>query len=375
MKKLAYILLLSFGIVNANAQVTEHLISNFKKLKSISYVTHIKTKDFFSEAVFTDTIVHKISLQPKLAFQFTGKRQEDIFNGNKLFKLNLSDSTYRLTNDFKSALHYDQSLPYLIDRLEKDIKKGAKVTQLRDSLYEGKSYFNIKVTDLDSIRDGKKVFSHTTYLIDKKTYLPHYYRNDSQGFIDGTKIHLIIFREYHFSNYKINSTDLSSLSNIILPTYFSLEKPKVKKPMLEKGMVAPNVKLLALDGKQTELTDYRNSIVLLNFTDNGCPHCVVSVEMLNKLNPKYKNQPFKIVSINAFDDHDSIVKFNNKFKVNYLTFMISKEPLANYNIEGYPTFYLINQKGEIVKGYLGFGENTEEQITKDIDTLISNGKP
>ena len=375
MKKLVYLLLLSFGSVNANAQVTEHLISNFKKLKSISYIESTKTKDFFSEAIFTDTVIHKISFQPTLAFQFTGKKQDDIFDGNKLFKLNLSDSTYRLTNEFKSSIYYYNSLPFLVDLLEKDIKKGAKVTQLRDSVYEGKLYFKIKVTDLDSIKDGKKVSSHTTYLVDKKTYLPHYYRNDSQGFIDGTNIHLIIFREYHFSNYKINTTDLSSLSSLILPTYFSLEKPKVKKPMLEKGMVAPNVKLVALDGKQTELSTYRNSIVLLNFTENGCPHCVVSVEMLNRLNLKYKNQPFKIISINAFDDHDSIVKFNNKFKVNYPIFMISKDPLASYNIEGYPTFYLIDQKGEIVKGYLGFGENTEAQVTKDLDSLISNGKP
>jgi len=374
MKKLVYLLLLSFGIVNANAQVTEHLISNFKKLKSISYIESTKTKDFFTEAVFTDTIVHQIAVQPRLAFQLTGKKQKDIFDGNKLFKLNLSDSTYRLANDINTSPLYFQSLGYLIDLLEKNIKKGAKVIQLRDSLYEGKSYFNIKVTDLDSIRNGKKIFNQTTYLVDKKTYLPYYYRNDSQGFIDGTNIHLIIFREYHFSDYKINTTDLSSLSSIILPTYFSLEKPKVKKPMLEKGMVAPNVKLLALDGKQTDLTAYRNSIVLLNFTDNGCPHCVVSVEMLNKLNLKYKNQPFKIISINAFDDHASIIKFNNKFKVNYPIFMISKDPLANYNIEGYPTFYLIDQKGEIVKGYLGFGENTEAQVTKDLDFLISNIK-
>ena len=375
MKKLIYLFLFLSAALNANAQIVEQLISNFKKLKSVSYVASTKTKDFFSEAISTDTIVHKFSVQPKLAFQLTGKKQEDIFDGNKLFKLNLLDSTYRVSNDIKTSTLYFQSLSNLMNVLEKDLKKGAKVAQLRDSIYEGKSYFNIKITYLDSIRDGKKVFSQTTYLVDKKTYLPHYYRNDSQGFIDGTNIHLIIFREYHFSNYKINTTDLSSLSSIILPSYFSLERPKVKKPMLEKGMIAPTLKLLTLDGKQTELPAYRNNIVLLNFTENGCPHCVVSVEMLNKLNLKYKDQPFKIISINAFDDHDSIVKFNNKFKVNYPTFMISKDPLSTYNIEGYPTFYLIDQKGAIVKGYLGFGENTEEQVTKDIDSLISNEKP
>ena len=62
MKKLVYLLLLLSGIVNANAQVTEHLISNFKKLKSISYIESTKTKDFFTEAVFTDTIVHQIAV-------------------------------------------------------------------------------------------------------------------------------------------------------------------------------------------------------------------------------------------------------------------------------------------------------------------------
>jgi hypothetical protein len=33
----------------------------------------------------------------------------------------------------------------------------------------------------------------------------YYYRNDTKGFIDGTKTYLTIFNEYRFTNYSVDA--------------------------------------------------------------------------------------------------------------------------------------------------------------------------
>lgn len=365
-----FLITLCLFIPQSKAQLIDRMLENFNRHQNISYTAFMQNKDLFSDDVFLDTLYATQTLKTKPTFKLKGDVEEAIFDGHKIFKLNHKDSTYRIGDQAKQSYYYDKSLSYLMAQFNAYVKRGKKAIQLRDSIYKGKSYFQLKITDLDSMVKGKKIYSINRLLIDKKTYLPVFYRNDSGGFIDGTDMYLKIFNEYHFSNFQINRNDLIDLSQTILPVYFRIEKPKVPMPLLEKGIQAPALTIVDLKGKPTEISAYKGKIVLLNFTISGCPHCIEAIDMLNALSLTYKENELVILSINPFDDTESILKYNDRFKQHYPTFQSAKSTKETYRINGYPTFYILNTKGEIVKGYEGFSKPIGELIKGELSSLI-----
>ena len=367
--KISFVFLTLFCLViTAKAQVVEQMISHFNKLKNLSYKSTTISKDFFSDKLYFDTVQSVITMQPQLAFKMKGTDLEDIYDGNKLSKLQFSDRTYRISTDPTKAANYDKSLPYLIKRIDGYLKKGIRPVRLKDSVINGVSYFHVKIKDLDSIKNNKPVFSETNLLIDKKTYLLSYFRNDSKGFIDGTNIHLTVFNEYHFSHYQLNAAKLPDLRMPTLPANFTTEKPKL--PLLAKGAIAPEIPLYTLNGQSLQRSALKGKVLLLNFTDNGCPHCVEAIETLNKLQERYQSADFALISINLLDDKASILKFDQSFGVKYPTYTSDKTTLETYRVQAYPLFYLIDKSGKITYALNGFSADLGKQLEQEVKNLL-----
>ncbi len=371
--KISFVFLTLFCLVTtAKAQVVEQMISHFNKLKNVSYKSTNISKDFFSDKLYFDTLQSTIVKQAgqQLTFRFKGNEQEDIYDGSKLFKLQFSDHTYRIATNATQAAHYYHSLPYLIKRIADNLQKGIKAVQFPDSIVNGKSYAHFKIKELDSIKNNKHVFSQTTVLIDKKTNLPYYYRNDSKGFIDGTNTYLVVFNEYRFTHYQLNVARPIDLTKMVLPADFTLEKPKIPLPLLATATSAPEIPLYNLNGAAMQLSAFKGKVLLLNFTVNGCPHCIESIETLNKLQEKYKTTDFSIITINLFDDKAAILKFDKSFDVRYPTYTSDKTTLEKYRVQAYPLFYVVDKSGNITKSYNGFSTAIGVQMVEEIQRLI-----
>lgn len=376
MKKITIcFLVLLWGSLTSEAQVAEKVVENFKNLKSISYQSAVRNKDFFSDVVYSDTIFSLISLeklQPK-SFKINGLQQSDWFNGINLFRLNPKDSTYRISEGMDKSLNFYKSLPYYITMLEKSLKENRLIKQLPDSTVNGISYYHLSVINLDSIKYNQRIFDTSSILIDQKNYFPYYYKNEIQGFVDGTNMFVSTFFEYYFSAYQLNDPSFPDLSMIELPYHYTLEKPEKAIPLLKTGTKAPDFKLRSVNGKEFHLAKEKGKIILLNFTMNGCPHCVESIETLNRVFSKYNRDKLLLVGINGYDTEEAIQKFNTKYQVQYPTFHIagdSQKIIKDYCVTAYPTFYLIDQKGTIAQRFSGFHSGLEKELTNAIDKLI-----
>lgn len=367
------ILLFLFCSCEINAQVAEKIVKNFNSLRNVTYTSTLREKDFFSDDISNDTIRALISVEPSKMNSFTikGTNLEEIFDGNKLFKLNFSDSTYRVSLK-ENSLYFYRSLPYLVNGIEESIKEAKLITQLPDSIIKGISYYYLHITNLDAVKNGKRIFNLVSLLVDKESYLPYYYKMNMQGFIDGTNTFVSTFSEYYFSDYKVNSNAFPDLAMMQVPSNFTLEKPKVSLPPLKIGTKAPEVELSYADGKLFSLETEKGKVILLNFTINGCPHCVESIETLNKLFTKYKREDFQIVSINPYDTKESILKFNNRFNVKYPAFNKFEKnniTLEDYHVDSYPTFYLIDKNGNIARRFSGYYPALEGELIRSIDKI------
>ena len=357
----------------SNAQVAEKIVKNFNSLKNVTYTSTAREKDFFSDEISNDTTRALISIESTKmnSFKIKGTNLEEIFDGNKLFKLNFSDSTYRVSLKENSVYLYS-SLPYLVNEIGKSIKEKKLITQLPDSIIKGISYYYFHITNSDTIKNNKRIFNLVSLLVDKKTYLPYYYKRDIQGFIDGTNTFGTIFSEYYFSNYKINDNTFPDLTVAQVSSNFTLEKPKKSFPLLKSGTKAPEVELSYADGNVFNLEKEKGKVILLNFTINGCPHCVEAIETLNRLFTKYKSEDLQIVSFDPYDTKNSILKFNNRFNVKFPTFIKSEKTnkiLEDYHVDSYPTFYLIDKKGSIARTFSGYYPTLEAELNSAIDSI------
>lgn len=345
-------------------------ISKFDSLSNLTYKMSIIEKDPFSDKLYNDTLKAYFDISnSKELFKVEGNQILEVYDGRKLIQMDLNNLTYRIHSEIDASTLRYKSLPYIISALKKDLNKNVPVITHNDSTINGKLYFNIEIIGLDTIKKNKRVYRFVKVLIDKESYLPIWYRNEQQGFIDGTDMFVNTYSEIHFYDYKINREGLYDLSSYIIPSNFTIEKLKDRKPLLIKGSKAPELNLKEINGQPFSLSRQKGKVILLNFTSISCPHSIESVNMLNNLYSKYTKRKFSIITINPFDDREAVEKFNKKLNIKYPVYLnIGTANTDNYNVYGYPTFYLIDKDGNVLKGFSGYDKSLEYDLKK----LIKN---
>lgn len=130
----------------------------------------------------------------------------------------------------------------------------------------------------------------------------------------------------------------------------------------------PPKEFLLNNNKTVKLTDLKGKVILLDFWYRGCFPCLKATPDLIKLQEEFKND-LVIIGINDRDDKEDIsdyyaYKKNNNY---FSTYKTATNISKNLKISTFPTFIIINQKGEIVKTEVGFNKSS---IRKTIKNLI-----
>ncbi len=140
--------------------------------------------------------------------------------------------------------------------------------------------------------------------------------------------------------------------------------------------LAGNFTATALDGSTVNLAALRGKVVVVSFWTTRCAICAAEIPKLNKLAADYRNKD--VVFLGLTTDNESKVKgylkkksfdFNilpNSFGI--LLLYADKDGDGNVTM-GYPTHYLINQKGEIELKTNGY--NKSSVLDSNINRLLS----
>ncbi len=126
-------------------------------------------------------------------------------------------------------------------------------------------------------------------------------------------------------------------------------------PDLERP-AAPDFELPLLEGGTLRLSDYRGSIVLLDFWATWCPPCRMAIPHLIKLYDSLKTEGVVVIGI-ALDQTGSagVQKFVDQFQITYPIVMGDAKVVADYgNFTNIPVSFLIDQYGRITERYVGF---------------------
>ncbi|MGN5953314.1 TlpA family protein disulfide reductase [Sphingobacterium lactis] len=347
-------------------QELQDAIQKFKSFKTLHFIDHVKYTDIFSQEINTDTINGYFDYSSKDSLiQVKMPRYEAWRDTEKLISIQVPYKTYAIKEPSYLSPTIWNSLPNLMVKLENELKKAKEVKLEKDSAINGQAYKSYLITVFDSLDREKRVFKQTKILIDKNSSLPVFIRMRSEGFLDNSDLHVTYWEEHDIKKISFDQQNFPDLKRLQVPSDFTLEVKKDRKPLLEKGTAVPMLRILDHSGKPINIQDMKGKLILLNVSWVGCPHCILSIEMLNKLNEKYTSGQLSIVSIYPLDKREDVKEMNERFGVKYSSYphsSVTSKDLEAFHISAYPVFYLIDKQGAIIKGFAGYSSAIREEL-------------
>ena len=122
------------------------------------------------------------------------------------------------------------------------------------------------------------------------------------------------------------------------------------------GRKAPDIVGKDLHGKEFKLSDYRDRIVILYFTGHWCGPCRGEYPYQRLLLEILADQPAVLLGVNSDNDRETALKTKEEERLNYRSWWAGWDaegdprsgPIpAEWNVVGWPTVYIIDQKGVI----------------------------
>ena len=145
---------------------------------------------------------------------------------------------------------------------------------------------------------------------------------------------------------------------------------------------APGFCLADSTGQWRDLADYRGKIVLIEFMQTTCPHCISFSDVLAGIQKKYagKVQPISIAI--APDAPQALMKFTADHKLTWPLVLDMGQVAMSYVRTGainFPTLYLVDGAG-MIAGHWEYGALTKEifegtQLSREIDKLLGLSTP
>jgi thiol-disulfide isomerase/thioredoxin len=148
---------------------------------------------------------------------------------------------------------------------------------------------------------------------------------------------------------------------------------------LAVGHAAPDIEGVDGDGKHFKLSDYRGKVIVLDFWGHWCPDCRGVYPRQKELVKHFAGKPFVLLGINSDENKDDLKAVLSKRGVTWRYWWDGGSrsgPIASsWNIQGWPTIYVIDAKGVIRhKGHEELAEKLEQivgELLKEVDGRVS----
>jgi thiol-disulfide isomerase/thioredoxin len=186
---------------------------------------------------------------------------------------------------------------------------------------------------------------------------------------------MVQYDKWTLGNYDLtNTVDEKLFSLLSIPSYCKIKDyagPQKEVELLPVDTIAPAWELKSLTNENVSLASLKGKLVLIDFFYKSCYPCMLALPVLQSLHEKYKDKGLMIIGIDPYDKRESnIAEFLAKRGITYPVLLEGKQAANDYHVTGYPTIYLIDKNGIIIKAHSGYGEGTEKELTKLIENNL-----
>lgn len=122
-----------------------------------------------------------------------------------------------------------------------------------------------------------------------------------------------------------------------------------------------------------DIKRYRGKVVYLDFWASWCIPCRKSFPWMNKIQAKYSQDKFVVVTINLDKKRALATSFLKEYPANFQVIYDPEGKLAKkYQIEGMPSSILFNSNGKPVSAHKGFFSKKIPKYEAEIQSLLTS---
>ncbi|MCX8030545.1 MAG: TlpA family protein disulfide reductase [Thermodesulfovibrionales bacterium] len=140
------------------------------------------------------------------------------------------------------------------------------------------------------------------------------------------------------------------------------------------GERAPNFTLKNNKGNQVSLSSFKDKVIVLNFSAIWCPTCFKDLDSLNSLN-QHLNDNKDIVILSVIKSKEKELQEALKDKNFTFDILIDSDKtisISLYKIFVFPTTFIVDKNGIIVKRYFGQQKWTDKDKIEEIKKILKN---
>ncbi len=256
------------------------------------------------------------------------------------------------------AVHKSPSLfPHMLFEVEKEFKNDTlKYEVKKDTVINNTHCFHFQLKQKIIVKD---------IYIDSNSLLPVLY----SAYVESDRGNQTRIASY--SNFRlINQVPNGYFKEKnLLPGNWEAMKRKPRKQKDFIGKPAANWALPMLEGDSIALSQLKGKVVLLEFTATWCGYCWEAAVVMNNLHKHLKeNKDIVLLSIfsSDVDNKELIEKFAQKHKIENTILYNASHVGKEYEVLGYPTFFIVGKDGVIVGHYKGFSKDLGDKVEKEL---------
>ena len=123
-----------------------------------------------------------------------------------------------------------------------------------------------------------------------------------------------------------------------------------KSTLLGSRSKANDITLPLLNSGNMKISDFENSIIILNFWASWCGPCRWEMPFFEEINKEFKNKNVTVIGISVSDPIPIAKNFAEKSNISYVLASDSEGKVTRaYNVLQLPTTFILNKEGEIIR--------------------------
>ncbi len=129
--------------------------------------------------------------------------------------------------------------------------------------------------------------------------------------------------------------------------------------------------LESLSGGEITLSDYRGSLIFLNFWATWCGPCTEEMPSMQVLYDEFAHRGLEIIAVNLQEDRATVAEFISEYPYTYPIALDYRGSVASrYSVRGIPTSYFIAPDGRILGMKLGFRLWDDPEVIEFFDSIV-----
>lgn len=138
-----------------------------------------------------------------------------------------------------------------------------------------------------------------------------------------------------------------------------------------EGQEAPDFALKSATGENLRLSEYRGSVVMINFWATWCGPCRQEMPLLDELYSRYQRVGFNLLGVNIDDDSSRAMDMARELGVSFpVLFDARKEVSRLYDVEAMPVTVLVDREGTVRYVHHGYKPGYEDKYLDQIRSLL-----